>query len=88
MASIVTIQPLMANSWRSSGIAVISLDFVSVLMWPTTRPPFYEHHAETIGKGEAAVARSKDAFTVLPSRETRAPWVSCATAWVQDRKHS
>ena len=69
-------------------MAVISLDLVSVLIWPTTRPPCSEHHAESMCKGEAAVARSKDAFTVLPSRETRAPWVSCATACVQDRKHS
>ena len=68
-------------------MAVISLDFVSVLVWPRTRPPWSEHQAESICNGEAAVARSKDAFTVLPSSETRAPWVSCATAWVQDRKH-
>src|SRR4029453_10975374 len=88
MASIVTIQPLMAHSWRSAGIAVIALDFVSVLIGPTPRPPFSAHHAETIGQGEAAVARAKAAFPVLPSQETRAPWGSCATACVQDRKHS
>jgi hypothetical protein len=36
MASIVTIQPLSAKTLRSSGMAVISLDFSSVLTWPST----------------------------------------------------
>jgi hypothetical protein len=69
-------------------MAVISLDFASVLSWPRTRPPCSEHHAESICKGEDAVARSKEALTVLPSSEMSAPWVSCATACVQARKHS
>ena len=68
-------------------MAVISLDFASVLIWPITRPPWSEHHAESMCEGEEAVARSKDARMVLPSSETSAPWVSCATAWVQERKH-
>ena len=38
--------------------------------------------------GERAVARSKEAFTVLPSRETSAPCMSCATACVQERKQA
>jgi len=54
-------------------MAVISLDFASVLIWPITRPPWSEHHAESMCKGEEAVARSKDARTVLPSSETSAP---------------
>ena len=76
----VTIHPLMASNCKSSGIAVISFDLLSVFSWPRTRPPFCEHHAETICKGEAAVARSKEALTVLPSSETRAPCVRAATA--------
>src|SRR5215471_21763588 len=67
-------------------MAVISLDFCSVLICPMTSPPLSEHQAESIGNGDRAVARSKDDCTVLPSSETRAPWGSCATAWVQERK--
>src|SRR4029453_19038437 len=53
-----------------------------------TRPPCSEYHAESLGKGERAVAWSKDALTVFPSSEMSAPWVRFATAWGQDRKHS
>src|SRR6266705_1540629 len=84
----VTIQPLMAHKRSSSGMAVISLDWLSVLVWPMTRPPLAEHQAESMCKGEEAVARSKEAFTVFPSSEISVPCVSCATAWVQDTKHS
>ena len=69
-------------------MAVIALDWLSVLVWPMTRPPLPEHQAASMWKGAEAVARSKEAFTVLPSRETRAPWVSWATARVQERKHA
>lgn len=78
---IVTIQPLMAKSSRSSGMAVISLDLLCVpgsspgqaLSWPMTRPPFCEHQADTTCTGDSSVARSNDALTVLPSSETTAP---------------
>src|SRR6266568_8959770 len=78
----------MANNCKRSGIAVISFDLLSVFSWPTTRPPWSEHHAESIGKGEDAVARSKETLRVLPSSETSVPLVSCATACVQDKKHA
>jgi hypothetical protein len=41
-----------------------------------------------IEAGEEAVARSKEAFTVLPSREMSVPWVSCTTVQAQDKKYS
>ncbi len=88
MASMVTIQPLIANSCKRAGIAVISFGLLSVFSWPTTRPPFCEHQAYSMCKGEDAVARSKDARTVLPSSETMAPWVNAAMARVQDRKQA
>src|SRR5262252_5879161 len=78
----------MANSCKRFGMAVIALDLLSVLVWPMTRPPFSEHQAESMCKKEEAVARSKEAVTVLPSRKTRTPWVSWATARVQERKHA
>ena len=87
MASIVTMQPLMARSFKSSGMAVISLDLLCVLSCPMTSPPFCEHQADTTCTGDSSVARSNDALTVLPSSETTAPWVNLETAWVHDRKH-
>ena len=54
-------------------MAVISFDLVSVLIWPMTRPPFSEHHAESMCKGDAAVARSKDAFTGLAVQRDEHP---------------
>ena len=68
-------------------MAVISLDLLCVLSWPMTRPPFCEHQADTTCTGDSSLARSNDALTVLPSRETTAPWVNLETAWVHDRKH-
>src|SRR5262245_6417591 len=34
---------------------------------PTTRPPCSKHHAASLWKGDRAVARSKEAWTVCPS---------------------
>src|SRR5215831_2570974 len=59
IVSMVTIQPLMASNWSSSGMVVISFDLVSVLIWPRTRPPCSEHQAESMCKGDAAVAPIK-----------------------------
>ena len=36
-------------------MAVISLGFLSVLIWPTTRPPCSEHQAESLWNGEPTV---------------------------------
>src|SRR4030095_14156107 len=88
MASMVTIHSLIANNCKSSAIAVIAFDLLSVFRWPTTSPPWAAHHAESLCKGEDAVARSKEARTVLPSSEMRVPLVRWATAWGQDKKHS
>ena len=57
----VTMQPLMARSFKSSGMAVISLDLLCVLSCPMTSPPFCEHQADTTCTGDSSVARSNDA---------------------------
>jgi hypothetical protein len=38
IASMVTMQPSMSSTLSSSGIAVISLDFSAVAVWPSTTP--------------------------------------------------
>lgn len=66
MASIVTTEPLMAKSSRSSGMAVISLDLLCVLSWPMTSPPFCEHQADTTCTGQfcSPVKRRFDGFAI------------------------
>jgi hypothetical protein len=68
-------------------MAVSAWDVSSVFPWPLTRPPGSEPQAESLGTGEDAVARANAARTVVPSSERRAPWVSRAPAWGQDRQH-
>src|SRR5262249_15345767 len=57
IASMVTIQPLMASKCRRSGMVVISLDLLSVFSWPTTTPPMVgtprREHVQGGGRGGA-----------------------------------
>src|SRR5215471_2548630 len=87
LAALVPIPPLMASTCRRSGLAVLALALLAVFRWPPTSPPWAAHHVESRGTREDAVARAKEACTVWPSRETKAPGVMGETARGQDTKH-
>ena len=61
------------------GIAVISLDFSSTLVWPSAKP-LDEAHTLTMWMAPLPRVRSWERRTVLPSMATTSPWVSWATA--------
>ena len=59
----VTKAPEISSSWRSSGIAVISLDFSGTTTWPSDSL-FSVAHAETSGPASLAIVRTAEGLAV------------------------
>ena len=87
IASIVTIQPFISSRFSNSGMAVISLDFSSVIICPSVTR-FSDAQALTTWIADLLDDLSWERRKVLPSIATTCPFVTLQTDRIQFRKRS